>query len=521
MGMIRFLLLLLLWTTALSGQAQDSLIADTPSPSDSVIFLSHTVVKGETVYGICRQYGISQEELVKFNPILQDGLKIGQVLIVPVYPALDEEPPADDQPVILHRVEAGQTIYSICKKYDISEEELIGANAYLIADGLQPGQLLRIPVQIDPFASAIDPDTVRTVVPIDLDSLKRSDLPLEEEEQLYARSRIGLEFYTGFKMVLDSLTRLGQDVRLDVFDTGGQAGEAMTEWLRFTDWTEYQLIVGPLYTENVRQLAEYFQDQRISTPVLVPYSREASLFYRHGGLVQLTPSDRQMNQELCAQMIRDHGDKDIHVIYTDSTIDAEISSDALNKMYLYKDSASVHLHQLSGASKLDLELLKNTEGDKLIYLATYDKVFVTDLMRRLNGLRLEDIIIYGPQWVHTMDMESVYLNNLHYHFPAAEFCDYSDTTLIPWIVRYRKDYFTDVSRFSLTGIDLARYASEIVSNYTEFRKPSQALNWKGFQTGIQLRELKSGSLINKHVYILRYQDFELIPLTHPGHVQNR
>ena len=45
---------------------------------------SHHVQKGETIYGICRHYGISEEDLIALNPSLKGGaLKQGTILLLP------------------------------------------------------------------------------------------------------------------------------------------------------------------------------------------------------------------------------------------------------------------------------------------------------------------------------------------------------------------------------------------------------------------------------------------------------
>lgn len=48
------------------------------------LMYAHGVKKGETVYSICKVYGITAEELQKDNPLLAGGLKDGMLLYIPV-----------------------------------------------------------------------------------------------------------------------------------------------------------------------------------------------------------------------------------------------------------------------------------------------------------------------------------------------------------------------------------------------------------------------------------------------------
>lgn len=56
---------------------------------------THTVVKGETLYGIGKLYGVSPELLVEYNPWAKDGVKAGQELIL--IPSVPTDPPAREQ----------------------------------------------------------------------------------------------------------------------------------------------------------------------------------------------------------------------------------------------------------------------------------------------------------------------------------------------------------------------------------------------------------------------------------------
>lgn len=123
---------------------------------------SHTVQPKETVYGISKQYGISQEELKNANPFLkQRELQIGDVLVIPggqeendgqiVPHSVEPEEvfiPQSDENFIYIEVKSKQTIYSLTKEYGISENALISLNPQL-NQGLKAGDVIRIPKKSD------------------------------------------------------------------------------------------------------------------------------------------------------------------------------------------------------------------------------------------------------------------------------------------------------------------------------------------------------------------------------------
>lgn len=95
----------------------------------------HFVKKGETAYSISKAYNITIEELNRENPPAVYGLKEGQSLRLPVRED-NAKPPEqavprqrrDEARYIYHRLEPGQTVYSISKLYGVSEEEIVEAN---------------------------------------------------------------------------------------------------------------------------------------------------------------------------------------------------------------------------------------------------------------------------------------------------------------------------------------------------------------------------------------------------------
>lgn len=85
----------------------------------------HVVLKGETLYGISKTYGVEVMELVTWNNVkIEDGIKPGQ--IVQLRPPAESVAPIEEP--ITHEVKVSDTLYSIARSYGVTIEELMQWN---------------------------------------------------------------------------------------------------------------------------------------------------------------------------------------------------------------------------------------------------------------------------------------------------------------------------------------------------------------------------------------------------------
>ncbi|MFB9120611.1 LysM peptidoglycan-binding domain-containing protein [Bergeyella porcorum] len=108
---------------------------------------SHTVTKGDTLYNIAKKYGMSLEQLTKLNPKIKDNkVNIGDVLIVNGKAAASSATPAETSSEIGYiTLQPKQTIYGITKQYQITEAKLRALNPNL--DGnMKIGNKIALPL---------------------------------------------------------------------------------------------------------------------------------------------------------------------------------------------------------------------------------------------------------------------------------------------------------------------------------------------------------------------------------------
>ena len=107
---------------------------------DDTEYYLHTVKKGETAYSLSKAYEISIETLYENNPNAASGLRLGEILQIPVVSTKNSETPQN-----YHVVKQGETVYSISRIYGIHTDSLLSNNKKIINNHIVIGDTLIIP----------------------------------------------------------------------------------------------------------------------------------------------------------------------------------------------------------------------------------------------------------------------------------------------------------------------------------------------------------------------------------------
>ena len=98
----------------------------------------YVVKKGDTLYGISNQFGVSVTELADINNVDAYSLKEGQSLIIP------SQSGSNPDNMFLYTVKKGDTLYGIARIYNVSVDSIKKLN-YFTDNNLVIGQVIRIP----------------------------------------------------------------------------------------------------------------------------------------------------------------------------------------------------------------------------------------------------------------------------------------------------------------------------------------------------------------------------------------
>ena len=136
-------------------------VALTTAAAAQTSYKSHNVKQGETVFSIAKQYGVTEEAIYRLNPDARKGIQENNILIIP---AQDDQQNYSEQVVDFkrHRVKRKETLFSIAQKYGVTVDDIKKYNKQLYSEQLRKGDKIMIPVLTRTVVVTTDNNTGNT-----------------------------------------------------------------------------------------------------------------------------------------------------------------------------------------------------------------------------------------------------------------------------------------------------------------------------------------------------------------------
>lgn len=395
-------------------------------------FTEHTVAQGETLYAISRKYEISVETLREDNPEADPAhLSIGQKLLIrkKAIGRTDDRTALNEMQRYerdlnrasagdgfrYHVVEPKETIYSLARRYRMTEQELITLNN--LEGGLKAGAILRIPesnarqdalvlrdpvmigeVAMEELLSTPDSltvekadslgeertDTLDVIKPreVELRALTTAErlqvallLPLTNEQ---GRANANFAaFYQGFLLGMEDVKGRGYSVDVVLHDTK-RSPEEVERLLQEETVRRARLIVGPIYAEAMEPVLRHAEEAAVL--VVSPLADLPEL--DSDVLFQMAPAEAAKYEKLLPLL--DESDRSITLIRTqenDKEFEQEILALLGNRPYNYYDYQSVQ--GVEHAERSDLTPLLNQHDKHLFIVISAGEVDVDRILASL------------------------------------------------------------------------------------------------------------------------------------------
>ncbi len=529
-------------------------------------YILHAIEPGQTLFFLSRNYDVGVDEIKKHNPGIDgDNLQINQVVRIPskrVFITREGFPTRDDR-YIHHKVERGETINSISRLYDVPARDIRRSNEKLMW-GLNYGEYIRIPKYTvdeeeeppadpdvladelpgDPWQPDLyDPEIVTDaacisfeyeeygrpyrvslLLPLYLERNWPVELPdtvdIEEVAELYPEHVLSvdelyhgtipfLEFYEGARLAVDSLVCAGLSVVLNVYDTE-RSTETVREILKDREFRQSDLVIGPVYPENMRIVSEWARDNRVN--IVSPLISRREFISDNPYLFQVTPSSASVFEQ-ASIFISNFPSSNFVLIHKDDPWEKVLIEDFKSSIFRHFSYNSefenlVFKEVIYNDATVNIEQSLVTEGNNIIIVPSTDQAFVSNILMRLNILtRNYDITIFGMnEWQRFSNIEVEYLHNMEFHFASPSYIDYDDPHVRRFLALFRDKYKTEPLHYGFHGYDIMFYFLQAMKRYgPDFRDCLPVMRTDLLQADYLFRRTGHGSgLENNGISIVRY-----------------
>ena len=388
-----------------------------PKPVSNVT--THLVEAKETKYGIATKYGLTVTELEQLNPQIVGGLNIGQTLVLK--PGVQVKK-TTNVTLVDYEVQPKETLYSLSKKFDIAQGDLITLNPDL-QDGLKIGMLLKVPSNGTVITKAkdsvlvaknkvnllatVDKSKQRNMVlllPFNINKIE-TDSVKTKTEQLKTNKflNLTLDFYAGALMAIDSAKVLGLPVNVKVYDVEStKYSSNVASIISKNDFENVDAVVGPFQNSIVETTAQLLT--KYNTPVISPLSKERGLPLPN--LYYTVPAEDRLR----ASMFDYFKSKNGNVV---AIISAKKTT---SKDFITANHPEVKHALFNDKGALDVALLKTqlVKGQKNFVLMEIEKAStIINITNILKGLQKEyDIQLAVFELYDALNFEEIPMKNL-------------------------------------------------------------------------------------------------------------
>jgi len=504
-------------------------------------FIEHTVLKKQTLFAISRKYNVSQDDIKKYNSEIENGLREGMVLRIPVQIKETRKKEAEVEKaekkaskdkkeakknILIHVVQPDETLYSISRQYKVDVNEIIELNP-ASATTLVSGTELKIPAKQGMIATATQTTSPKDIVTngnkqdVDVNNLfdtsvltKTSDknkiiriaflLPfmLDQEKKDAGIDRF-VDFYQGALIAIQEAKQKGISFEIYSYDTE-KSEEKLTEVLSNSELKTMDLIIGPAFSNQVSQIGDFARENRINT--LIPFTAKVPDIETNPYLFQFNPGT-ETELSFAAELFTGKY-KNMNIVFAEipgisSMDEGKIWAAGLQKE-LRKANKTFSKLELTTSDAADFASVLKAEGKNLVIFNTDKFAYISPFLTPFRAVATQyDLLLFEQySWKNQNEKmpAGIYISPFMFNVNQDKLADYNKV----FAHYYGKNVRKDLPHFDLLGYDLTSYFISIFQRYgNKFSDKIGSYNFKnGLQSQPKFERISNGSgFVNQRVYL--------------------
>lgn len=489
-------------------------------PNKTTQLAKITLQPKQTIYGITKQYKISEAELRRLNPDLDSHMKIGDEITLPLDnikkyggSSVIESATPSDAPAVstnsksridldsqkssaisigssqdeyaTYTVEQGDTVFSIVNKFGISIDELIALNPDL-AKGLKTGMILKIR-KLDPAYIKKNGDALSAVLM----------LPFGYSTNETQYRSMAVDFLTGAKLAIERNASGGQKLDIKIVDSGNEA--SFKSSLSQINPNNTDLIIGPFFKSNVIDLLDFTKTQKI--PVVAPFANSSEL-YGYSNLIILETTDQTYADKIAEEVKAAYSDQKIYIV-----ADAKKENANYLKSSLEKNLRNPNIIIVNSAAdiQLDQNMMTGQSAPVIAVLASDNENIGEAFSNKVIALskEVQGIKAFSMYSVPSFDKKVDELSQANLVYLMDRKIDTDGKFEKEILAAYREKYCKTPGKYAIIGFDVV---NDMLTRENKKGEIFKQINKVQTQLATKfefVRTKSNGAYINKGFRIIR------------------
>ncbi|RHJ87634.1 LysM peptidoglycan-binding domain-containing protein [Parabacteroides sp. AM08-6] len=493
-------------------------------------YLFHTIQPKETLYSLSIKYNVPGTAIIKANPGLSTStFNIGKIIRIPTT-HIEELPATEIQTVtkekeIEYTIAKKETMYRICRKFNISSYELIKRNPQL-KEGVKAGMVIKVPVKTE--ESVTTEPVIHQSNERDVNALLSAPKNIEQvnmikvvillpfmtnESQLSPETARFIEYYEGFLLAIDSLRNQGCSIDLSVYDTGNGT-KKVKEILKEDALKEANLIIGAVQNDQIGPVADFAQKNNIK--YIIPFTSKNDDVLSNAYVYQVnTPHSylyAKASQAGCDLFANDN------IILLNIKDDKE-KTDFIKAFKAEMKQRNISFTEMSYEGETfptDIEAMLKTDKRNVIVPTSSSLEALNKIkspLRMLTETKPEyTLTMFGyPEWqTYTREcLDDFYALNtyIYSNFYADNLSKEVSDFYTKYKTWYSKNLINIYPKYGILGFDTGMFFLGAMQKYgSNFENNLDKIHYKSIQTGFDFQRVNNwGGFINTNIFIVHYQ----------------